>query len=786
MLICAAWLAACSDGTAAAPAAPALRVELRSGSEPVEAYRAVVQLGADAVHTIDCPAGAPSERLRCGEGGGLELTSLGSRGGALLVKARGHSFAHADLDPDEAVQQLELLPLPAAEANAHYRTGFDAAEAEAQFLELAVPSAGELGAAQSVKFYISDLQDDPKVYFQNTRRHPLHFDFVRDVLGSAVTRAEFEQRTYHGANRRALAGTLTWLPDAHFESAALGGEMSAPIRLEFFPSDDLTPEQVLLAHRLIEERLLLAAWSGAERRLVYVPAGSTQEAALSGARDQFVAVDALYGRQTELYAGVTEQRLNPGVAYGTLRRLDPDQLLTAAVSFRDVVVLTRLPNDLPVVGGTISEELQTPLAHVNLAATARGTPNAAVLDAGRDPRIAPLLDKLVRFEVTRDALSIEATSQKEAEAFWNARAPEPLVPQSDLSFTGLPGFADLHFADAIRVGTKAANLAELHAVLPDETPDGFAVPFSAYDEYLNGNRVTSGLCDEARDDCASEQRSSTLCEAAHARCLEAVEASDSFTAYAQRLTDDAELRTDSPQREAAIDGLKYLLRHGEVDGAFAEALDARVAEMFGQRQVRLRSSTNVEDLPGFSGAGLYESFSAEGSSNDRPSLEIRKVWASVFEWRAYEERQFWNVQERGVRMGVAVHRSFDDEVANGVLITRNLKNPGMPGHYVNVQRDETPVTNPVDGALPEIFTILSGPGGQTEIVRERFSSLSPDEALLSDSEVAALASAADRARAHFAPLYKKSVGALTLDIEFKFVGEARALILKQARPYAAR
>ncbi|HOU94392.1 MAG TPA: PEP/pyruvate-binding domain-containing protein, partial [Polyangiaceae bacterium] len=74
-------------------------------------------------------------------------------------------------------------------------------------------------------------------------------------------------------------------------------------------------------------------------------------------------------------------------------------------------------------------------------------------------------------------------------------------------------------------------------------------------------------------------------------------------------------------------------------------LDARVAELFADQNVKLRSSTNVEDLADFNGAGLYESYRAAAAGDERASSVVRKVWASAFGFAAYEERAWWNVAD---------------------------------------------------------------------------------------------------------------------------------------------
>jgi hypothetical protein len=134
-------------------------------------------------------------------------------------------------------------------------------------------------------------------------------------------------------------------------------------------------------------------------------------------------------------------------------------------------------------------------------------------------------------------------------------------------------------------------------------------------------------------------------------------------------------------------------------------------------------------------------------------------------------------------MGVAVNQAFPDEQANGVLITQNIADPLVAGMYVNVQRGEVPVTNPENGALPEIFSIIPAPPAGIQVARLRYSSLSPDAPLLSEAEIGALYAAAAKVQAHFAPLYGADPRALALDLEFKLHGPERALYIKQARPY---
>jgi hypothetical protein len=756
-----------------------VRIETADGAAPAR-YRVVVAGGGAgaARRAVTCVdgQGAPDGPLGCAPGG----VSFDGAPAPTTITVRAPGWRTVAAAPFASV--VTLGALPAFEATADFRTGVTAEDGIEAFRALAFRAQTDLGAAEIVKFCIRDVGGRGDVYFQNTRRHLLHFNFARQFMGFPGSQTDFYRAAYQGEGRTWMAGSLIYYPAAAAESAALGGLLTAPVALTFFPSDDLTPAQAALAHRLIEERLGFLGLDGGALRLVYLPAGAAQEAALRAAVGDFARADAGWVTQTELYGGLTEQLLNPGVAYGTLRRMSPEELAVSVVSFQDVLLLTRLPNELPVVGGTITEELQTPLAHVNVAARSRGTPNLALLGAAGDPRVAPLVGQLVRFEVADGGFTLAATTLPEAQAFWDARGGEPFVPEADLEREGLLPFADIGFADAVAVGAKAANVAELSHLLGAQAPSGFAVPFRYYEMFLATATVTRSRCDAAQVDCLEEGRTAAVCNAARALC-EPPEGGQSVRAWLESLLAHPSFAADSAVREATLDAVRHVLRHVRVDPAFAAELDAAVAAAHGTRPVRLRSSTNAEDLPGFSGAGLYSSVAARGG-DDPASAEIRKVWASVWNWRAFEERAFWGIDHLAVRMGVAVHEAFPDEAANGVLVTQNIADPTTLGMYVNVQQGETSVTNPEGGALPEIFVLVPAPGGGgVQVQRQRFSSLSPGTPILTDAEVRALYSAAGAVQEHFAPLYGVDPRGLVLDIEFKFHGPERALFLKQVRPY---
>ena len=111
-------------------------------------------------------------------------------------------------------------------------------------------------------------------------------------------------------------------------------------------------------------------------------------------------------------------------------------------------------------------------------------------------------------------------------------------------------------------------------------------------------------------------------------------------------------------------------------------------------------------------------------------------------------------------------------------------NPRDP--RVVVQPGEVEVTNPENGALPEVLVLVPVNNDRIEVVRQRFATLTQPRAVLSDPELTVLYRAAEQVESHFAQLYQAGLADFALDIEFKFRGAEHKLLIKQARPYSMR
>jgi Pyruvate phosphate dikinase, AMP/ATP-binding domain/Lamin Tail Domain len=618
----------------------------------------------------------------------------------------------------------------------------------------ALAAGGAEVDSQAVKFVV-DLQAEPggghpAVHFLSSRAWPLHYQFVRERIyqhprldrcspvEAPVFNAgwqEFSDREYYKSEgRRFLLGTLVRYGGSNLQT------------IEFERADVITGPQMQHAFRVVAERLPdPTAW--------VLRAQGRQVEALRPLEATLPLVDA-----DAPFRGVRLQSMDPGVAFGLLRFVSAAALGADTTLGRDVVLITDdVPNDVPLVGGLITEAFQTPLSHVSILSRNRGTPNMALRDAREDPRVKPLLDQLVRLEVQAGTFSLRVATAAEAQAFWEMRRPPGprVAPRLDTNLRGLQELTGRGLDDLPSVGAKAAQLAELMRIQsadpacpgPIPTPPiALAIPVVHSLDHAAASGATALLAQHrARPEFAADPR-----------------------VRAQAL---AEVR-------AAI--LAF-----PVDGTLVASVESRARVLFGTRRFRLRSSSNAEDLPGFSGAGLYQSVSVALGDPDRPLEDgIRQVWASLWMPRAYDERELANIDHERVAMGILINEAYPGvERANGVAVSRDVKNP-LRGdtHYLSAQLGEASVTNPAPGVVSESLTYTWWL--PTPVERLSASSLQATP-VLAPAEIERISCLMRTVHQHFQGRLdpERRNRWFTMESEFKLVGQGRMLILKQARPY---
>ena len=611
-------------------------------------------------------------------------------------------------------------------------------------LDISIPGA------RSTKFVIDTLDGD-RLYFQNSTRYAIHWEFASQHL-SGMGRpivpglTSFNMTEYYAPARRFILGAVTYYQ---------GPKVWA---LELAPYDTASAAMIGKAFTLVAA----STYFGGE--LFFHPTSQAveQESAKlpAGVRIQTTA---------QLFGGIDFLPLNVGSALGRLRFERVADLAGQCLSFREIVVLDQVPNDLAVTMGIVTQEFQTPLSHINVLARARKIPNLWVRDAFDNPKLRALADRWVRLTVRTEGFTVDEVTQAEADAWWETRRPvRLLLPSMDTSKTGIwdietvvdlskPQREELRRAIPA-FGGKATHYAAMAAadIVPMVKPSGFVIPVHHYHRFMEQN---------------------------------------GFYAKVDQLLADPTFRSDCRVQATRLKELRKQMEAAPVDPGLVQMLDAKLATEYQGRAIRYRSSSTAEDVNGFTGAGLYTSKTGDPDDPGKPPLDaIRKVWASVWLPRGFQERDFRGVDQKAVGMAILAHPNFTHETANGVAQTANSYDPGglQPAFVINVQKDEGSVTLPGAGETTEQLIYYHFNPNQPIVYVSRSNQVPAGTTVLSRSQVHELGLALEAIQRFFRPSYgpppDKPTAWYGLEVDFKFdfpPGLPGGLFIKQARPIPA-
>ncbi|MDG1874896.1 MAG: PEP/pyruvate-binding domain-containing protein [Mariniblastus sp.] len=444
---------------------------------------------------------------------------------------------------------------------------------------------------------------------------------------------------------------------------------------------------------------------------------------------------------SDLYGDISYLPLNSAKSFGKLRIMTDD----GRPSPRDIVIYKTLPNQMPRVAGVITETRQTPLSHVNLRAVQDKIPNAFIRQALKDKTISSLVGELVSFEVTPQGYKIARANKAEVDNhFANLRPPQPQFPSRDLTAKAIRPLAEINFRSSDAYGVKTSNLATMRTFKETgaTVPDGMGVPFFFYDEFMKHNQLYESV--------------------------------DVILATPQ-------IQQDREKLDTALKDLRNKIKASEMPEWMMKAIADAQNSFAEGTSIRCRSSTNNEDLPGFSGAGLYDSFTHK-TTEGHLSKSIKQVYASLWNFRAFEERAFYRIDHKTTAMGVLIHPNFKGEIANGVAVSDDVLYESKGNYYLNTQPGEDLVTNPNANSSPEELLLGWWERDGYEIVRKS-DAVGKDEQLLSKQQLNQLRTHIGRIHHKFRKLYQKSEDdQFAMEIEYK-IDEEGNLVIKQARPW---
>lgn len=381
-------------------------------------------------------------------------------------------------------------------------------------------------------------------------------------------------------------------------------------------------------------------------------------------------------------------------------------------------------------------------------------------------RYAPLDGKVVHFEAGATSATLRLATPAEIASAREAKRQRAavVVPKADLAPRRLATLDALRAKDASAYGAKTANLGEIvSAKLPGvAVPPGFGIPIAFYDQHLKtagiDARVRTMLDDPKFKASAAERRSAL-----------------------EKLRKEIQ---DAPLDPAFVAALGRALEKLTAGGALAsDAADAGPADV----GVFVRSSTNAEDLPGFSGAGLYDTV-PNVRGIEAVAHALKKVWASVWNLAAYEERELYRIDHRSVYGAVLVQIGVPATAA-GVLVTAHPTDPTDTRTFT-VNAKSGLGMRVVDGKkVPEIvlyntfqrsLRVVSRSDEASMLVFQRDGGVrevpvpKKHEPILTNARVTRLADAAQKIRGVF-PKDRR------LDIEWVLRGDD--VFIVQSRPY---
>lgn len=382
------------------------------------------------------------------------------------------------------------------------------------------------------------------------------------------------------------------------------------------------------------------------------------------------------------------QGLNPGLTVGELVVLShiPEDY---HFDKKKIYVFDRPPGELQPVAGMANVQEGNPISHIQLLARNLAIPNALIsIDAMKE--LEEYNGKHVFYAVSsggtvvmklKEDMSVderEIFSEKSRSDIRITVATEKLILKKD-------SLLDMSLIDASFsgrwCGPKAANLGQLKQMFPENVVDGIVIPFGIFKDHMNQEIPGVG---------------------------------ESYWSFLQRIFEDKENMLAQGVEENEIQcivlqELKQLQSYIEkmpLKKTLVEKLEDKFQSILGmplgEIPVFLRSDTNMEDLPEFTGAGLNLTL-FNVLERDKILQGIRQVWASPYSERSYNWRQSYLLNPEDVYPSILIIPSVNVD-KSGVIITKGVSNNKEDDITVAFSRG---VGGAVDGQSAESYLLYS-------------------------------------------------------------------------------
>lgn len=590
-----------------------------------------------------------------------------------------------------------------------------------------LPLVDKYGKVSALKV-VFDLKTE-KLYFINSSYFKYHYEFCNTILHYNVGLDYFNKANYSDySKRRFLLANIN-----HFES-------TGDYAMEISAVDVMPCHYILKLYSLIGENTFLG-----DSLKFLVNTTRLQKEQECFRPINIIAPEDVYGK-------INYQAISKNSAYGVLKFIENIDSAINNISPTDIIVLNNTPLYLPKVAGVIVNQLQTPLSHLTILGQNRKIPIIAYTKAFSDNEFMKLDNQKVFFEVKNNDFSINRVDDIKT----TSNKTKNIKLKYNLEVDSLLSIENLCKKSYTYCGNKAANFALLNKLSKKgdfKTPESaFVVPFYFYNQHIRESGVNLLI--------------------------------DSLLNNKNGFKEHYNLKV-------FLGKIRDTIKNHPINIGLLKSIEQKIIEEGSYTRMRFRSSTNAEDAKGFSGAGLYASKTGI-LNHDKKTIEkaVKKVWASLWSFEAFSEREFFNINHHDVFMGILVHRSFPNEAVNGVAITKNIYRNNSYGFVINAQLGNENVVKPDSNIICDQF--ICYPNNADNIYENKntvdiitVSNLNNHQLVMTDVEIQNLANQLQLIKRYW---HKRSFSAKTyidygLDIEFKLDGENRDLYIKQVRPY---
>ncbi|MEJ7615607.1 MAG: PEP/pyruvate-binding domain-containing protein [Pyrinomonadaceae bacterium] len=451
--------------------------------------------------------------------------------------------------------------------------------------------------------FVIDRKNANRVYFVDSQRYRFHRDFINGTYLSLERGQEFFENNYLKPNRRFILGNVAY---------------QAPVArwtFEFWEGDLIPTEQIKLVYDALNASFF--------EPLAYKPNSLRQEEASAA------IVSMARVLQSDIAGNQEYAPLNLAKGLGRIHIIEKlDEHVE--IGENEILVLGEVPIHLPPVAGIITTKPSTPLSHINLLAKSWGVPNAYIKNA--HALFKEYDGWWVALETKRDGYTIKRADINQLGEYQKRLSVlrETMTPRFDLDVRRLADLRTQRAEDVVAYGAKSANLGEvIKARLPGiHVPNGFTVPLFYYDQFIKENNLEVLIYE-----MGNEHR----------------------------------FVHDPAHRRARLTGLREQIQKGKVNQQLQDQVLRRARAEYRGKGLFVRSSSNTEDLPNFSGAGLYNT--VPNVKNEAQLIEaLKTVWSSIWNFEAYEARERAGIDHAKAYMAVLIQEGINADSA-GVMIT---------------------------------------------------------------------------------------------------------------------